>query len=337
MTRGTRYFLTGSAVFVLVALGTGLVAYYKGDLPLLGSRVGPDELTYVSADATGLAFANVRDIMNSEFRQKLRASLPTGQGKDELLQQTGIDLEHDINSVVAAATSKGDPTDHGLFLIRGTFDEGRIETFIREHNGTMESYKGKRLLLAGHDGPGTVSGPGPCLTFPESGLAMIGTIDTVKRAIDTKASHQDVTGNGDLMKLVSGLYVPSNTAWAVGGMEAVTSNPNVPLQVRQQMPGIQWVAVSAHVNGGLSGQLRAEAKDDKAATDLRAVVNGAIAAGHLMAGKDPKLDAFLASLQVTGTGKDLGLAFSVPPEMLDMIHGAAMGAVHHNDGSPKQH
>ena len=109
MTTRTRYFLAGSAVIVLFGLGTGLVAYYKGDLPLFRTRVGPDELTYVPADATGLAYANVREIMNSEFRQKLRSVLPTGEGKDELFNQTGIDLEHDISSVVAAAAGKGDP------------------------------------------------------------------------------------------------------------------------------------------------------------------------------------------------------------------------------------
>ena len=33
MTKSTRYFLIGSAVVVLLGLGTGLVAYYNGGLP----------------------------------------------------------------------------------------------------------------------------------------------------------------------------------------------------------------------------------------------------------------------------------------------------------------
>ncbi len=307
MTTRTRYFLTGSALIVLLGLGTGLVAYYKRDLPLFKSRVGPEELAYVPADATGLAYANVREIMNSEFRQKLRLVLPTGEGKNELLNQTGIDVEHDISSVVAAAAGKGDPSDHGLFLIRGLFDEGRIETFVRQHEGAVEDYKGKRLLLPGHPGASASSAPGPCLTFAEPGLAMIGTEATVKRAIDTRASHQDVTTNADLMKLVAQLDGAGNTVWAVGGLDAVTSNPNVPAHVKEQLPGIEWVAVSAHVNGGVTGQFRAQAKDDKSATDLRAVVNGAIAAGHMMGGKDPKLDLFLNGLQLSGSGKDVDL------------------------------
>jgi hypothetical protein len=328
MTTRTRYFLAGSAVIVLFGLGTGLVAYYKGDLPLFRARVGPDELTYVPADATGLAYADVREIMNSQFRQKLRSVLPTGEGKDELFSQTGIDLEHDISSVVAAATGKGDPKDHGLFLIRGVFDEARIEAFVREHDGTVGEYQGKRLLLPGHMGAGTSGAPGPCLTFAETGLAMIGTEANVKRALDTHASHQDVTGNTALMKLVGQLDGVGNTAWAVGGLDALTGNPNVPAEVREQLPGIQWVAVSAHVNGGVAGQFRALAKDDKAATDLRAVINGAIAAAHLVGGKDPKVDAFLNTLQLSGSGNSIDLAFAVPPEMLDMVNGVAGGHRH---------
>src|SRR5712692_8870841 len=103
MTKRTRYFMLGSALIVGLGLCTGLVAYYNGELPLFRSRVGPEELAYVPADATGLAYANVREIMNSDFRQKLQASLPTGQGKEEFFNETGIDLEHDIDSVVAAS------------------------------------------------------------------------------------------------------------------------------------------------------------------------------------------------------------------------------------------
>ena len=47
-----------------------------------------------------------------------------------------------------------------------------------------------------------------------------------------------------------------------------------------------------------------------------------------MGGKDPKIDAFLNSLQLSGSGKDIDLAFAVPPEMLDMINGVAGGQRH---------
>ncbi len=42
-----------------------------------------------------------------------------------------------------------------------------------------------------------------------------------------------------------------------------------------------------------------------------------------MTGQNPKMDAMLNSLQVTGTGKTVGMTFTVPAEMLDMLNGVA--------------
>lgn len=319
MTKRTRYFFTGAALILALGLGSGLVAYYKGDLPMFKGRVGPSDLAYVPADATGVAYANVRQVMDSEFRRRLRAARPTGQAKDESFNQTGIDIEHDIQSVVAASAAPGDPADHGLLLVRGYFDEGRIELLIRQHNGTVEDYKGKRLMAMAPGKAGNASPPS--LAFPETGLAVIGSAATVKRAIDTRAGGQNVTSNTNLMKIVEQLDGVGNTAWAVAGIDAVTSNPSVPPQVRQQLPGVEWMAVGVHVNSGINGHLLAEAKDEKAATDLRSVVNGAIAAGHMVAGRNAMLDTFLNTLQLTGAGREVDLSFSVPVEMLGMIPG----------------
>ena len=52
------------------------------------------------------------------------------------------------------------------------------------------------------------------------------------------------------------------------------------------LPAIDVFAVSVHVNGGVRGALRAEARDEKAAEQLRDVVRGAVAAGQLMGGKN---------------------------------------------------
>ncbi len=323
MTKPTRYFLTGSAVVLLLGLGTGLIAYYKGDLPLFKSRVGPADLAYIPPDATGLAFANVHDFMTSDFHQKIREALPTGAGKTEFLNETGIDIERDIQSVLAATfpATPSAPADRGpgLVVIRGQFDASRIEALFRQHNGTVQDYKGHHVLAVS-DQPADA---GMSLGFLEPGVAVFGTVARVRSAIDAGASHQDVSSNVELMRLVAQLDAAGNTAWAVGNLDTVINNPNVPAQVKEKLPAVQWFAAGARVDSGITGQLRAEAKDDKSAADLRAVVNGAIAAGRLVGGNDAKVDAVLNSLQISGTGRDVELSFSVPPEMVDMLAGFA--------------
>lgn len=335
MTNRIRYFMIGSTLIVTLGIGTGLVAFYNGELPMLSRRVGPAELAYVPADATGLAYANVREIMNSEFRQRLRQILPTGEGKDELLTETGIDIEHDIDAVVAASLV-GDKSSQALVIVRGRFDEGRIEALIRQHNGTVEDYKGHRLLNPGAASP-NAGGNGPCITFIETGLAALGETAAVKQAIDAAQSHENVTTNSALMKYVSQLDEPQNSAWAVGSFDAVQKQANLPEQVRNSLPAVQWFAVSAHVDGGVSGRLRAEASDDKAAENLRAVVNGAIAAARLVGGKDAKLDALVSSLQLGGTGKNVELGFAVSAQMLDVITGAGVEGLKQLHDAGKMH
>ena len=102
MTQRTRYFLLGSVVVIIVGLATGLVAIYNGNLPLRGLDG--------RARRVGLPAGRARPpwptptcttIMNSEFRQKLRQVLPTGEEKDKLQAEIGVDIEHDIDTVVA--------------------------------------------------------------------------------------------------------------------------------------------------------------------------------------------------------------------------------------------
>src|SRR5262245_28683395 len=102
MTRATRSFLIGAATIVLLGLGTGLVAFYNGNLPMGLGRNSDAELAYLPQNAVAVGYANVRSIMTSEFRQKLRQVLPTGEEKEKLQAELGVDIEQDIDSVAAA-------------------------------------------------------------------------------------------------------------------------------------------------------------------------------------------------------------------------------------------
>ena len=71
MIRQTSYFMFGAAGVLVLGLCVGLVAYYGSGLPTLTASVaGPEELQYIQADATIVAYANIRDIMLSDFRRR---------------------------------------------------------------------------------------------------------------------------------------------------------------------------------------------------------------------------------------------------------------------------
>ena len=98
-----------------------------------------------------------------------------------------------------------------------------------------------------------------------------------------------------------------------------------------QIPAITWFAASAHVNGGLRGTLRAEARDDESANNLRDVVRGFLALAKLGSGAKPELESVMQSLELGGTGKTVSLSFAIPAELFDVIGAMA------NHGKPAAH
>src|SRR3954470_252606 len=72
MTNRTRYFMASSGAVVVAGLITGLVAYRGGGVqPLFASSL-QTELAFVPSDAAVVAYADVRAIMDSELRQRLK-------------------------------------------------------------------------------------------------------------------------------------------------------------------------------------------------------------------------------------------------------------------------
>jgi len=348
MTTRTRYFVIVSLLVLGVGVSSGLVAYYVGGFPAraAGQRGGPEELNFVPRDVAAVAYANIQEIMASELRQKLHHALPSEPtGQREFQNETGINLETDVDRIVGCvrpeSASSGVPGGAGMVLARGRFDEVKIESLMREHGARVDDYGGKRLIVA--DGNATDVhvaderrhiGHSVALSFIEPGLAAFGSTPLVKSAIDLhragnnpQSGLESVTGNEELMNLVRSMDTSSQNAWAVGRFDALRANAHLPENVLSQIPAISWFAVSGHVNGGLRGTIRAEARDDEAANNLRDVVRGFLALAKLSGGSRPELQAMMQSLELAGAGKTVSLSFNVPAEVFDLVGAAANGRI----------
>ncbi len=315
MTKSTRYLALGSTAIVVFGLCTGLVAYYGGIPSLTASRVGPAELSFVPADASIVAFADVRDVMDSELRQKLRQVLPGDQQKREELQRmTGIDIERDIDRVVAAVGADGEKST--VAFLSGRFNPTQIESLALQHGGQVSEYAGKRVIRHVRDESDRKSNePGMALSFIEPNVLAIGAEAAVRKAIDTRTSGQNITGNVELMKII-GSVSTGNNVWAVGRMDNFVSR--MPQEIVSRMPAIDWFAATGRVNGGIHASLRAEAKDDQSAENLRDVVKGGLALIKMQSG-DPQFAALANSIRLEGSGKTVSVSFSVPSELIDLL------------------
>lgn len=320
MSSRTRYFLIGSSLVVVVGLCTGLVAYYNGSAPA-GAAARLPELAYLPSDASAVAYADVKDIMASEFRQRLREVLPTGAEKDRLMSETGIDIEHDIDSVLAGLNHDARDPHNALVLFRGRFDTARIEALAAGHGAVSEQYKGKRILLAPQSVGASPADTAPAIAFLEPGLLALGSQADLHAAIDAPSEPGSITSNARLMDLVTSAQQSGN-AWMVGRFDALALQPSLPAQFRSQLPAVEWFAISADVDRGVRGTVRADVRDEQAGDQLRSVVNGGLSAARMFAGNDARISQVLNGLQATGAGKTVEITFAIGPETLDMLKGA---------------
>ena len=150
----------------------------------------------------------------------------------------------------------------------------------------------------------------------------------MRSAIDLKNGGDSVALNDEMMKLVRALE--RDTAWMVGRFDALASQAKLPTEVANQLPAITWVSASIDVNGGLRGVLRAEARDEASATNLRDVLRGFLALAKMQASSQPSLAAAVQSLELSGTGTTVALAFDLPAELFDLIE-----SLHGQDRAPR--
>jgi hypothetical protein len=318
----SRYFVIASLLVLTVGLGTGLLAYYVGR-PLALPGTVYDELRLMPRDAAVVAFANVHDVMTSEFRQRAREALPEPQdGQRQFEEQTGINIETDIDRVVAcfepqkegeAAAGQHPPTN-SLVLARGRFNEGKIEALMREHGAQVETYKDKRIIVGGK-GPSNAL----ALTFVEPGLVALGSVRLVRNAVDLRQGGDNAADNKELLSLIDSLG--SADAWAVGRFDALRASAHLPPGVAERMPDITWFSASGRVDSALRAVLRAEAGNEEAANNLRDVLRGFMALGKLQAGSNPEIQAMMQSVELGGTGKTVMLTFEVPGGLFEAING----------------
>lgn len=330
MTKRTRYFMAGAAIVMAAGLCTGLVAYYGGFPTLSASRTGPNELSYVPADTAVVAYADVQAVMSSQFRQKLREAVPIPDSeRNEFEEKTGIDVERDIQYVIAAMGADVDQGGSGVVLARGIFDQGRLEALAQEHGGQVQEYRGARMIVSTRlgdkeesYGPVRANHRDGAVAFIEPGLIALGNISGIKKALDAHHNGQSISGNEEMMRLVGDVEQGSN-AWAVGRFDALRNREKLPPQVSNQLSAVKYFAATGHVNGGVAGTLRAEARDDAAAENLRDVFRGLLALAQLQGGSDPRATAIMQSLQLGGQGRTVELSFTIPAEVLDLLAEAA--------------
>jgi hypothetical protein len=327
-TARTRYFVIVSLLILTIGLGTGLVAYYVGFTPGTGQSA-PDELRLIPHDAALVAYADVHAVMVSEVRQRILQMLP-GQtsGQQQFEDATGIKIDTDVDRLVACVASPrpdSSATPSAMVIVRGRFNDTKIEALMRTHGAQPTTYKGTRVVVAENHVPPSAAGGrnNVSLAFLEPGLIALGSTDLIHQAIDLQSGGDNITDNEEVMTFVK--TFDGTDAWAVGRFDALTEQAHMPQGMASQIPPITWFSASGHVNGGITGTFRADTRDEASANSLRDVLRGVVAFARLQTTAHPELNPMLDSLQLGGSGKSVTLAFDLSPQMFDQLANALNG------------
>jgi hypothetical protein len=329
MSTKTRYFVAISGAILAIGLGTGLVASYMGlPVSVFSRAAGPDELQYVPTDAAVVAYVNIREVMNSQLRQRFKALEPSEDQKNDFEEKTGLNLEQDVDSVVAAVMPKdgmvNNPAGSFLILARARYDAARLEKLALDHGAQVSEYQNKRIIT--HQESNAAGDPNHedvAFGFMEADLVAFGSLSSVKAAIDARRENRNVVSNNDMMKLVN--EIENANAWAVGRFDAIAAKAGLPAEIQNAMPSISWFSAAGHINGGVSGSFKAEAKDEATAKNLRDVMAGFLAMAKMQAGSKPGMQQLADSLVISGDGNTVALAFTIPTEVIDVLEGLAKG------------
>lgn len=305
MTTRTRYVLLGGAGVMAVGLAGGLVAWVSSSLPPLVAQERPDELRYVPPEATILSFANVREVMDSELRRRLREIQPELDGQREFQERTGIDIERDIEYVVGGLVPDGSDDTSGIAILAGNFDADRLETLALEQGGAASDYRGSRLI--------TIADESVAMAFLEAGVIAVGSETLVRRTIDLPFGGGGVDSNDSLMGLLRHVERGS-TAWTIGRLDDPRGGEWLPDEVESQVSQVAAFAAGARVNGGVSGTLTAETRDEETGRNLRDLLQGFLALARLQVGSRPELGGLLDSIRLTAVGANVTLAFDLPSD-----------------------
>src|SRR5262249_46706333 len=238
-------------------------------------------------------------------------------------------IERDIDHVIACVRPGATESDHKVFvLLRGNFDSTRLEALAREHGAVPVPAQGVRLLhfTGMQEGTTDPNAPArerhmgnkqPAIGFVEPGLIVLGDEDSIMMAF--RPGVANIGSNEELMGMIADVEGTSANLWAVGRMDAIARDPHLPPQIAAQIPQVKTFSASSRIDGGLSGVLRAEARDDEAAKNLRDVLQGFLALARMQAGQKPEFDTLLRSVQLSGTGKTVAISFEVPSEFIQAM------------------
>ena len=257
-------------------------------------------MSFVTSRATRrcVAYANVHEVMVSELRQRIRRTVPIpDNGQQEFENQTGINIETDIDRVVAClapprrrtprcrspawssraagSTKRQDRSADALARSAGRKLQGRAADRRRRISTPVDGRSGplRRACRWRYR-----AGPGRRRQHARSCAAQ----STSRRAAATTSRER--RGDERVKTFECG-----NTPGPSGGSTRCTARRSFRPVSRARFRRSRGSRRPARIDSGVAGTFRADARDDESATSLRDMFRGIIAFARLQTNAHPEI------------------------------------------------
>ena len=259
----TRYFVAVMGAILAIGLGTGLVASYMGlPVSVFSSAAGPEELQYVPADAAVVAYANVRDVMNSAVPPAVQGHRTLAERQERVRREDRPQPRTGRRLGRRRGDAEGQPGEQPRGLVPDSRHAPvtRPRVSKRSPSSTAPRSANTRASASSPITTTTRTTTDAATTWRSASSKPTSSPSaasrSVKAAIDARASNRNIVSNNDMMKLVN--EIDNANAWAVGKFDAIASKAGLPTEIASAMPAISWFSAAGHINGGVSGTFKAE-------------------------------------------------------------------------------
>ena len=264
MTAKTRYFVIVSLLVMTVGLGTGLVAYYVGfPATAFFNGDGPEELQYIPSTATVVAAVEVREIMASDLRQRLRQQF-AGKTRTtparEFQELTGINFETDIERSSPLRLAVGRRQQRTLALARGVFDpDENRSAHARARRRRPRITRARGLIVVDQLGDPSQSSDSNdstpvrnrhrpdseafALTFMEPGSGRCRQHDARAARHRPARGRRRAAPRRTKTSSLTSRALEGGNVWAVGRMDVLRARAKLPDIVANQLPPITWFSI----------------------------------------------------------------------------------------------
>lgn len=238
-----------------------------------------------------------------------------------LREDTGLDVERDVDEIVLAGGSPSGGAEHALVHVSGRFDRYQLGRAIeRGKKATWRSVAGNTLYLfgEGHGSPGA-------LAFLGDHALVLGSRADVEALLEGRAAPRSplvdvaggVTGSPAFWMAIDGEMArglgPAGPAGAKPGEGAAPAPGGFAL------PPLRSVLVSGDLAPQLRLELQAEALDEAAARNLADAARGLLTLASFQAAEKPELQKLLTGVQVASQGSRATLKVTLPWELLEQL------------------